>query len=518
MRLPLRLSCISAALALNFALTAPSLRAADPKPAPAAPIPVPAGDVVENSVVKIFSTMRYPDLTKPWTKQAPRESTGSGVVIEGKRILTNAHLALYASQVQVQANQSGDKLSATVEFVAPGIDLAVLKLDDETFFDTHKPLARDTSIPAIKDAVLLYGFPTGGTSLSITKGIVSRVEFTAYNFPTSGLRIQIDAAINPGNSGGPALDGDKMIGLAFSRLGTADNIGYIIPNEEIDLFLADIADGRYDGKPALFDTLQTFENPALRPYLKLDKAAEGMIVNDIDSPDAAYPLQPWDLITKIGDTPIDKEGYIITPAKLRLRFSYLIQHVAKDGKLPLAVMRAGKPVTLDVPVPNQRPMLIPSLAGDYPAYFICGPVAFATATQDFIGGINNVGMLTALSADGSPLVTRRSARPAFAGEELVIITSPFFPHKLAKGYSPAVGRVVKTINGTPVKNLRHLVELLRDARGEHIVIDFQGRGHETLVFPRKELIASTDEILTDNGVRSQASPTLLAVWNEKPQP
>ena len=137
------------AVLLVAVFSAASARAADPKPAPPAPSPVAAGDVVENSVVKIFTTMRYPDLTKPWTKQAPRESTGSGVIIEGKRILTNAHLALYASQVQVQANQSGDKLSATVEFVAPGIDLAILKLDDESFFDTHKPLARAPVVPAI---------------------------------------------------------------------------------------------------------------------------------------------------------------------------------------------------------------------------------------------------------------------------------------------------------------------------------------------------------------------------------
>jgi len=517
MRLPLRLNLVLPGLALTVALAAPAARGAEPKPVAPAPIAVPAGDTVENSVVKIFTTMRYPDLTKPWTKQAPRESTGSGVVIEGKRILTNAHLALYASQVQVQANQSGDKLSATVEFVAPGIDLAVLKLDDESFFDTHKPLARAPVIPAIKDGVLVYGFPTGGTSLSITKGIVSRIEFALYRFPTSGLRIQIDAAINPGNSGGPALGGDKMIGLAFSRLGSGDNIGYIIPNEEIDLFLADIADGRYDGKPALFDSLQTFENPALRPYLEVDKSVEGMIVNSADNPDAAYPLQPWDVITKIGDTPIDNEGYVKVGTNLRLRFAYMIQQIAKNDRLPLTAVRAGQPIALQLPVSARRPMLMPGLDGAYPAYFIYGPIAFAAATQDFIAGLNSLPAMTALSASGSPLVTRRSDRPAFDGEELVIITSPFFPHKLAKGYSPAVARAVKSINGTAVKNLRHLVELLRDAKGDHIVFDFHGKGHEILVFPRKEMVAATDEILTDNGVRSQASPELLAVWNEKPK-
>jgi len=116
--------------------------------------------------------------------------------------------------------------------------------------------------------------------LSITKGIVSRIEFANYNYPVSGLRIQIDAAINPGNSGGPAVVGDKMIGVAFSRLGgNAENIGYIIPCEEVELFLKDIADGHYDGKPSMTDELQTFENSALRSYLKVDNSVTGIIVH-----------------------------------------------------------------------------------------------------------------------------------------------------------------------------------------------------------------------------------------------
>src|SRR5207247_1213744 len=103
--------------------------------------------------------------------------TGSGVVIEGKRILSNAHVVLYASQVQVQANEAGDKFSATVEAIAPGLDLAVLRLDDESFFDSHPPLHRAKSLPQLRDVVLAYGYPRGGASLSITKGIVSRIEF-----------------------------------------------------------------------------------------------------------------------------------------------------------------------------------------------------------------------------------------------------------------------------------------------------------------------------------------------------
>src|SRR5271167_2631509 len=252
--LAIALSCIGASQAV-------AARGADAVESPA----------LEDSVVKIFSTMRLPDPFKPWAKQAPSEATASGVVIEGRRILTNAHAVLYASQVQVQANAAGDKESATVLAIAPGIDLAVLQLDDPSFFDSHPPIGPALELPEIKGPLLACGFPTGGSSLSITKGIVSRIEFVSYNYPVSGLRIQVDAAINPGNSGGPAIAGDKMIGLAFSKLsgGDAQNIGYIIPNEEVELFLKDIADGHYDGKPAMYDDLQTLENPALREYLKL---------------------------------------------------------------------------------------------------------------------------------------------------------------------------------------------------------------------------------------------------------
>jgi S1-C subfamily serine protease len=475
-----------------------------------------AKNLVETSVVKIFAQVRRPDLTKPWTKQSPQEITGSGVVIEGKRILTNAHVVQYASQVQVQASQAGDKISATVEFVAPGIDLAVLKLEDETFFDSHPALARATTLPQIKDTVLVYGFPTGGTSLSITKGIVSRIEFAHYNHFVSGLRVQIDAAINPGNSGGPALVGDKVIGLAFSHLNNAQNIGYIIPSEEIDLFLKDIADGHYEGKPALFDEFQTLENPSLRTFLKLDKAASGMVVNEPFSDDAAYPLKKWDVITRIGETKIDDQGMIKISDSLRVRFAYQVQNISKNGRLPLSVIRGGKEIALELPVSPDRPKLITLLHGEYPPYFVFGPVAFSIATEDLIAALtsgtsaNMVNLGLSLSA--SPLITRRGDKPAFEGEQLVIVPAPFFPHKLSKGYSNSTLAVVEKVNGTRVKNLLHLVQLLRDSKDEFIVLEFAGRGREKLVFPRAEMAAATEEILSDNGVRALGSPDVLAVW------
>ena len=124
--------------------------------------------------------------------------------------------------------------------------------------------------------------------------------------------------------------------------------------------------------------------------------------------------------------------------------------------------------------------------------------------------------MSRLSSLANPLVTRMSDQPAFPGEGLVVISSPFFPHKLAQGYGNPRSQVVKAVNGIPVKNLNHLVEILRDAKGEFITIECNTRYGETMIFPRAQMLAATDEILTDNGVRSQGSPDTLAIWNAKP--
>ncbi len=516
------LAC-SSALAFALSMSSIALAADDVKTNPDAGGSAGANETsakapgaIENSVVKIFSTLRMPDPFRPWSKQQPREVSGSGVIIEGKRILTTAHVVLYAGQIQVQANSEGDKLSATVEAIAPGIDLAVLKLDDESFFDHHSAVARANTLPDIKDTVLAYGFPTGGTSLSITKGIVSRIEYVGYNFPVSGLRIQVDAAINPGNSGGPAFADNKMIGLAYANIQNSQSIGYIIPNEEIELFLHDVADGHYDGKPAIYDELQPLDNPALRAYLKLDKSVQGVLVQSLHDKGAHYPLKEWDVITHIGDTSIDNEGMVKLGSDLRVGFLYEIPRVANNGSVPLTILRGGQSMSVQLPVSSDRPLLIPSLNGDYPSYFVYGPMVFSAATTQFLGLFaNNAAAMNAYAFNRSPLIVHRGDAPSRDREELVVIASPFFPHKLVNGYGSRFGSVLESVNGIPIRSLRQLVATLRDLKDEFVIFRFDQQYGETLVFRRKEIVDATEGILNDNGIRSQGSPDLMSVWQGK---
>jgi hypothetical protein len=266
----------------------------------------------------------------------------------------------------------------------------------------------------------------------------------------------------------------------------------------------------------MFDDFQTLENPALRAYLRLDKSVEGIIVHRPASSDPGYPLKEWDVITHIADTPIDDQGMINYGHDLRLNFTYLVQKVARQGKLPLRIVRGGKSMPIQLDVSSSHPMLIPDAAGEYPPYFIYGPLVFTKATSQLLSLINgNANAMSLLSFIGSPLITRRGDAPDADHEELVVVSSPLFPHRISKGYSNLSGAVVNTVNGTRIRSLAHLVAVLRDLKDTFVTVEFENRSGESVVFVRSEIAAATDEILNDNGVRAQGSPDTMQIWQAK---
>jgi S1-C subfamily serine protease len=465
-----------------------------------------------DSVVKVFSQMRLPNPVRPWTKQNPIEVMGSGVVMDKNRILTSAHIVLYADEIFVQGGQGGDRLEAKVVAIGPGIDLAVLTLDDDTFFAKRPPIPRGSKLPEITSRVLVQGYPIGGTTLSTTQGTVARIEYETYETGANGLRIQVDAAINPGNSGGPAMVDGKMIGVIS---GHAENIGYIIPNREIDDFLADIADSRYDGKPFVLDQFQALENEALRAKLGVAKNVRGLMVREPNRRDSSYPLKEFDILTRIGSSEIDNEGMIQAQDNLRLSFISQVPNLARDGTgtVPVSVVREGKTIEVALPVSREPGRLMRGYEGRYPSYFVCGPLVFSPVVLDAVSMYFRYNPM--LVGRNSPMTTRAADQAQFPGEELVVVTAPLLRTRMTKGYTDPFGQVLSELNGTKVKNLVHLVELIRSSKDEFLTFRFAEQYSETLVFRHKAMLESTETLMSENGIPRRGSDEVLAVWNGK---
>ncbi|MFH2044978.1 MAG: trypsin-like peptidase domain-containing protein [Pseudomonadota bacterium] len=477
-----------------------------------------AEDQISQSVVKIIATQRLPDIIRPWTKHTQREVSGSGVIIEGGRILTNAHIVAFAQQIYVQPYQSADKIEAKVIAQSPEVDLALLQINNDEFFDSNPPLYFEDKLPKAKDPVSVYGYPMGGFEQSVTEGIVSRIEYRAVFYGLPSLLIQIDAALNPGNSGGAAVADGKLIGLVCSKIMAAESIGFLIPVEEIQMFLKDAADGSYEGQPMINGIqMQTLENDALRRSLNLSGETTGMVVQGVKNIYPDFPLKPWDIITHIGDYSIDNEGRIRINGDLRLPATYLVPRIAKDGKVPLTIIRKKEQLKIDVPVSVESQKLIRFKGFNYPRYFIYGPLVFVELDQFYIQQVLKTDKISLLlAAIGSPVVTRMSDNVSFEGEELVAVFSPMFSHRITKGYDTrGPFGVIKSVNDVPIKNLVHLVETLRDNKEEFVIFRFANTRSECLVFKHNEIETATEEILNENGIRYQFSDDLKDVWSKQ---
>jgi hypothetical protein len=179
----------------------------------------------------------------------------------------------------------------------------------------------------------------------------------------------------------------------------------------------------------------------------------------------------------------------------------------------LTVRRGATELQVAAPLVTGRPLLVPELNGIYPAYFIYGPIPFSTVTADLVSALaKNVTAMDTLTRAGSPLVTKRAEFPNKELEELVMIAGPFFPHRLANGYGAAAGAVVESVNDIPVRSLKHLVQLLRDLKDDYVIFKIAQHRGEMLVFPRRDMIAATEEILRSNDIREQGTPELMAIW------
>ncbi len=73
---------------------------------------------------------------------------------------------------------------------------ALLTVADDAFWEGVQPVTFG-QLPTLQDAVTVVGYPIGGDTMSVTSGVVSRIEVTAYTHGSSELLgIQIDAAVS----------------------------------------------------------------------------------------------------------------------------------------------------------------------------------------------------------------------------------------------------------------------------------------------------------------------------------
>src|ERR1700758_368466 len=445
---------------------------------------------IRKSLVRITATSQDQDYKVPWNPGSTTVGVGAGFVIDNNRILTNAHVVSNARFIVVEKEDDPERYPAVVQFVGHDCDLAVLRVLDKGFFQNTRSLGFG-GIPAIESPVTVYGYPIGGDRLSVTRGIISRIDFQTYTHSAidSHLAVQIDAAINPGNSGGPVMQDGKVVGVAFQGYSgdVAQNVGYMIPTPVINRFLKDISNGQYDEYPDLAITYAKLQNPAQRKFLGLKDDDRGVLVSSVV---AAGPsdgiLRQGDVLLAIDGHPIASDANVEVEGE-RAQFEEVVERKFKGDSVKFDILRDKQPMTVTIKLYKPWPYSVQGHSYDVrPRYVLYGGLLFQPLNLDMLEAYRTADLRV------------RHFFEYFVQDQLylqhpdVIVLANILPDPINTYLAPYRGGIVDEVNGKKIRTLDELANAFAESP-ERLVIRMIGDG-PPLVLNRSQIEAARERI------------------------
>ena len=450
---------------------------------------------VKKALVKVYTSHQLFDYLSPWQYGQSANSTATGFIIDGERIITNAHAVLNSKFLQVRKEGDSKKYKAVVKFTSEEYDLALVEIEDKSFFNGTVPLKLGT-LPEIQEKLTVYGYPLGGDKLSTTQGIVSRMEHNTYTLTNRKFLIgQTDAAINSGNSGGPVVSKGKVVGVAFAGLNSADNIGYFIPVNILNNFLEDIKDGKYDGSPLLGLEWLELESPSHRRMLGIEDKTGGILIKKVfkNSPFEGV-LQKNDVLMKLDNYPVESDGTIEFRKNEKTDFTYVNQQKKYGDNLSYEIIRDKKTKTGQVKLEKKdiKYTVVTEVTIETPpSYMVYGGLLFEPLTSNYMAGV--------IEKLGS-VYDREELYKDY--KELVVLVR-VLPFDVNLGYTDAVNQIIVKVNGEKYKDFKDFAQKVKNVKSGFII--FENDNGDEIVLDVKEVEEQREALMQNYNISSDMS-------------
>ncbi len=442
---------------------------------------------VKDTVVQIFAQQAVPDLLQPFKTPTQYQGTGSGFFInENGEIITNAHVVNQAKSVWIQVPSLGKRqIDVEIVGVSPDRDLALLRIKKDELEEFKQDVGGikylhlgNSDLVHRADEIMTLGYPLGQQGLKSTTGIVSGREQHL---------IQIDAAINPGNSGGPSLNlKGEVIGINTLYAPDAQNVGYIIPINELKIVLDDLRTFKLLKRPYL-GILFNNASDALTEFLG-NPPPGGVYVVEVykDSPLQKAGIQKRDMIYEINGHKLDVYGELLWNED-RISIIDYVSQLKLGQEISLVVYRQGK--RLDLKFIFNQPELLP-IHKIYPGY--------ETLDYEIVAGM----VVQPLTTNHLPLLVNiapgltRYAEMKHQMEHALIITHIFPDSQAQRCRSLIPGAILSEINGLKVTT----IESFRTALFESIKtgrLSIETTDSVFVVLPFKKIIEEDQRLAKD---------------------
>jgi len=434
------------------------------------------GAEVERSVIQITVFAQTPRWDVPWQFGNVQRWNGTGFLIKGRKIMTNAHVVNWARQILLKRLGDPRPYLAKVAYAGPDCDLALLEVEDERFYQGLEPLEIG-DLPVVRSTVVTYGYPAGGEQISYTRGVVSRIELQPYvNIGNrSLLAVQTDAAINPGNSGGPVIQDDKVVGVAFQGQPGLENAGFFIPPNVMKHFLKDIEDGKYHGFPQAGIKLTETFNPAMRARLKLPDEDRGARIDAIVPETTKAFLKVDDVVLKVSDHPVASDGTITYLGNI-VNMGMAVGEYQHGEKVPMVVWRDGQELAIELPVYVLTDDAATGSQYTLPRYFVYGGLVFTPLSRDYLATLGRSWMESVSQDIVAELYYRRDMEPEKKRREPVMLAD-VLTHPVNANFEVKGRVMVDKINGVRIDSLEDVIRAFESHQGAQHLLEFSPMNH-----------------------------------------
>ena len=278
-------------------------------------------------------------------------SGGSGFLISSDGfIVTNNHVVAGGP-----AGDAVDRVTVTLfdgkEYEAeivgrdPSSDVALLKIRA-----TDLPFVKmaDSKKSRVGDWVIAIGNPLG-LGNTVTAGIISALQRNIGAGGAYDRFIQTDTAINPGNSGGPLFNlKGEVVGInnrLISPVGANIGVGFAIPAEEAIPVVESLKKGVRPERGYLGISIRPVDEDTA-DALGLEKN-RGEFVARVVAGEAADKagLKEGDIVLRVNDREVSPETTL----------SFIVANVKPGSRIPLDILREGKPLKLTATVGARPP-------------------------------------------------------------------------------------------------------------------------------------------------------------------